>query len=193
MDERYCISVDVLMASSKFSVIGLAVTWAIVLTSIALFMKKKRRKESSDCEDPKDALEGPSSGITLWVNGERRIIVDTLAQPLPRTTLLEYLRETGLKGTKLACGSGNCGACTVILSRVEDGGPRHRTVNACLMPLLLVADAHVTTIEGVGDSSSPHLIQSRIAEFHGSQCGFCTPGCVLNYALAKLLAFIYLI
>lgn len=59
-------------------------------------------------------------------------------------------------------------------------------VNACIVPLISVVHKHVITVEGIGSSSNPHPVQERIALFHGSQCGFCTPGIVMSmYALLR--------
>ena len=90
--------------------------------------------------------------------------------------------DAGLTGTKLGCGEGGCGACTVMLSRWDPSSdaPEHLAVNACLAPLLAAAGAHVVTVEGIGSSSSMHPLQSRLAAAHGSQCGFCTPGFVMS-------------
>mgnify|MGYP006078426321 FL=1 len=117
-----------------------------------------------------------SSTLEFWVNGVRCTVPDAN----PRDTLLEYLRETMLSGAKLACGTGGCGACTVIVTRLEAGVQRNRTVNACITPLCFIDGAHVTTVEGVGSGVAPHAVQTQIAELHGSQCGFCTPGFVMS-------------
>ena len=104
--------------------------------------------------------------------------------------LIEYLRSVELlTGTKLGCGEGGCGACTVTVSRLEpvseSGGdgtsvvPVHRGVNACLAPLCSIDACHVTTVEGIGTQNTPHPVQDRISKCHGSQCGFCTPGIVM--------------
>lgn len=74
----------------------------------------------------------------------------------------------GLTGTKLGCGEGGCGACTVVVSG--------KTVNACLTPVCAVDGTEVTTVEGIGNTITPHKVQKAIADGHGSQCGFCTPG-----------------
>ena len=95
------------------------------------------------------------------------------------TTLIEYLRETcRLTGTKLGCGVGGCGVCTVMISRRAVGGAatEHKHMNSCLLPLFSLHGAHVTTVEGVGSPRDPHPVQTQIADLHGSQCGFCTPG-----------------
>ena len=63
---------------------------------------------------------------TLYVNGVKKEVKDAL----PTMNLLEYLRSIGLTGTKLGCGEGGCGACTVMLSSFENGAVRHAAVNA---------------------------------------------------------------
>lgn len=93
--------------------------------------------------------------------------------------------ELNLTGSKLGCGEGGCGACTVLVSQCIDrhsGTLEHRTVNACLAPLCSVDGCHVITIEGLGSvaKSNLHPTQARIAELYGSQCGFCTPGIVMS-------------
>eukprot|EP00758_Cryptobia_borreli_P016024 Tbor_TRINITY_DN6073_c0_g1::TRINITY_DN6073_c0_g1_i3::g.11470::m.11470/K00106/XDH; xanthine dehydrogenase/oxidase len=100
----------------------------------------------------------------------------------PRMTLLEYLRGKNppLKGAKLGCGEGGCGACTVMVTRKEDGQIRHRSVNACLALLCSVDGTHVTTIEGIGNAANPHPVQERLAMLHGTQCGFCSPGFAMS-------------
>lgn len=106
----------------------------------------------------------------------------------PEITLLEYLRGIGLTGTKLGCAEGGCGACTVVVSQLNPttGKIYHASVNACLAPLVSVDGKHVITVEGIGNSKSPHPAQQRIAIASGSQCGFCTPGIVMSlYALLR--------
>lgn len=95
---------------------------------------------------------------------------------------LQYLRYIGLTGTKLGCGEGGCGACTVMLSYYDHtiGTPRHFSANACLTPLCALDGYHVTTVEGISGAGGLHPVQQRIAELHGSQCGFCTPGIVMS-------------
>ncbi|PYH87384.1 xanthine dehydrogenase [Aspergillus ellipticus CBS 707.79] len=111
-----------------------------------------------------------------------------LASPNPHWTLLDFIRsQHGLKGTKLGCGEGGCGACTVVLQTRDRSRPiRHRAVNACLYPLIGVAGKHVITVEGLGSVDHPHPLQERLGKLHGSQCGFCTPGIVMSlYALIR--------
>lgn len=110
--------------------------------------------------------------------------------PDPTTTLLTYLREKLLLcGTKLGCGEGGCGACTVMISRYDRVAQKveHLAVNACLTPVCAVHGLAVTTVEGIGNTRDRlHPVQERIAKAHGSQCGFCTPGFVMSmYALLR--------
>ena len=106
--------------------------------------------------------------IGLTVNGEgHQKEVD------PQTTLVEFLRESlHLTGTKEGCGTGDCGACTVLV----DGNP----VNSCLM---LAADAdgrQVTTIEGLANEGALHPLQQTFIDHGAVQCGFCTPAMILS-------------
>src|SRR3984957_4068128 len=117
--------------------------------------------------------------LVFWLNGQRIVIRD----PDPTVMLTDYLHGIGLTGTKVGCGQGGCGACTVMLSHRDalTNEPVHRAVNACLRPLCAVAGMMVTTTEGIGnvhDGLDP--TQYCVAAHNGSQCGFCTPGFVMN-------------
>ena len=128
-----------------------------------------------------------SPDITCYINGKRTII----SNPNPYWTLLDYIRaQPDLKGTKLGCGEGGCGACTVVLQVGDRSNEKrriqHLAVNACLFPLVGVDGKHVITIEGLGNVDRPHSLQERISKLHGSQCGFCTPGIVMSlYAVIR--------
>ena len=97
----------------------------------------------------------PPTMLSLHVNGKRHALPpDALAS---HTTLLSYLRtHLHLTGTKLGCGEGGCGACTVLVSTYNKTTNQvaHAALNACLTPLLSCVDKHVTTIEGVGGAES---------------------------------------
>uniref|UniRef100_M3YQH7 aldehyde oxidase n=1 Tax=Mustela putorius furo TaxID=9669 RepID=M3YQH7_MUSPF len=108
----------------------------------------------------------------------------------PETMLLPYLRKKlRLTGTKYGCGTGGCGACTVMISRYTPTTKRisHHAANACLIPICSLYGASVTTIEGIGSTKTRiHPVQERIAKCHGTQCGFCTPGMVMSiYTLLR--------
>ncbi len=93
--------------------------------------------------------------------------------------LLWVLREDlGLTGTKFGCGEGHCGACAVLVDR--------EAVRSCALPLKDAAGKQVITIEGLGSGGRLHPIQEAFLKHHAFQCGFCTPGMILN-ACALLL------
>ena len=118
--------------------------------------------------------------LLVFVNGKKHLV----ANVDPRMTLLQFLRDVvGLKGTKLGCGEGGCGACTVMLSSCDQSTKiiQHYSANACLTPLCALDGLAVTTVEGIGGMrSGMHPVQERLALLHGSQCGFCTPGIVMS-------------
>jgi aerobic carbon-monoxide dehydrogenase small subunit len=105
--------------------------------------------------------------VTATVNGDT---VEFLAGP--GVTLLDALRdELGLTGTKEGCGSGDCGACSVI---VDD-----RLVCSCLVLAPEVEGARVQTIEGMAQGGRLHPLQQKFLEHAALQCGFCTPGLLM--------------
>ncbi|MEA3020305.1 MAG: hypothetical protein QOI47_1829 [Actinomycetota bacterium] len=112
--------------------------------------------------------------IRLTVNGEAR---DSAAEP--RKTLADFLREDlGLTGTHLGCEHGVCGACTVLL----DGEP----VRSCLMLAVQARGTSITTIEGIAVGGDMNPLQEALRDNHAFQCGFCTPGFVMQ--ITALLA-----
>jgi carbon-monoxide dehydrogenase small subunit len=105
--------------------------------------------------------------MRLKVNGIART---TNAPPMSR--LLDVLRENlRLTGVKEGCGEGECGACSVLI----DG----ELTNSCLVPLLQVEGASITTIEGVANHSQLNAMQQAFLDHGGAQCGICTPGMIL--------------
>ena len=96
-------------------------------------------------------------------------------------TLLDWLRlDARATGTKEGCAEGDCGACTVVLSRARDGQLDHRPVNACILLLGQVDGAEILTVEDLAEGSELHPVQQAMVEHHGAQCGFCTPGIVMS-------------
>jgi carbon-monoxide dehydrogenase small subunit len=106
--------------------------------------------------------------VTITVNGStHRLEVE------PRKILADVLREDlGLTGTHLGCEHGVCGACTVII----DGD----AVRSCLQFAVQADGAAVTTVEGLADGDELTAVQQAMADHHGLQCGFCTPGVVVS-------------
>ncbi|KAJ3707268.1 hypothetical protein LUZ61_010973 [Rhynchospora tenuis] len=102
----------------------------------------------------------------------------------PSMTLLEFIRtQTRFKGPKLGCGEGGCGACVVLLSRYDPIKDQVTDFSAssCLTLLGSINHCSVTTTEGLGNTKDGyHAIHQRIAGFHASQCGFCTPGMCMS-------------
>lgn len=92
----------------------------------------------------------------------------------PSTLLVDLLRDSlGLTGTKVGCREGECGACTVLL----DGTP----VNSCILPAAKVQGRSLTTIEGLADEKGQlSEIQQAFMHEGAAQCGFCTPGMIMN-------------
>ncbi|XP_075451587.1 xanthine dehydrogenase/oxidase isoform X2 [Ascaphus truei] len=130
--------------------------------------------------------EKSTDQLIFFVNGKK--VTEKNADP--EMTLLTYLRrKLGLPGTKLGCGEGGCGACTVMISRVDPFQEKivHYSANACLAPICSLHHTAVTTVEGIGSTKTRlHPVQERIAKSHGSQCGFCTPGIVMSmYTLLR--------
>jgi aerobic carbon-monoxide dehydrogenase small subunit len=110
--------------------------------------------------------------ITLTVNGSARTSVVE-----PRTLLVNYLRDVlGLTGTHVACDTSQCGACTVLV----DG----RSIKACTMFAVQADGAQVLTIEGLakndGAGEQLHPVQQAFWDYHGLQCGYCTPGMIIS-------------
>ena len=111
--------------------------------------------------------------IRLVVNGDNKTLsVD------PSQTLLHVLREDlGLTGAKEGCGTGDCGACTVILNG--------KAVNSCLILAVDADGGQVMTVEGLLKDGKLHPLQKEFIEEHAVQCGYCIPG-VLMTSLAYL-------
>ncbi|MBI2303374.1 MAG: molybdopterin-dependent oxidoreductase [Chloroflexi bacterium] len=109
-----------------------------------------------------------NKAIAFTLNGEAREV-----QVDPVRTLLQVLREDlDLTGTKQGCDGGECGSCTVIL----DG----KAAMSCLLPMAQVEGRHVLTIEALGSPQNLHPLQQAFADLGAVQCGFCTPGMIME-------------
>jgi xanthine dehydrogenase small subunit len=131
------------------------------------------------------AKRAASGVIRYLLDGEVRTVegVD------PTRTVLQHLREDlGRTGTKEGCAEGDCGACTVVLADLDGARVRFRPVNACIQFLPTLDGRALFTVESLRDRSTGalHPAQQALADGHGSQCGFCTPGFVMSlFALYK--------
>ena len=112
--------------------------------------------------------------ISFVLNGKKtELLVD------PTNTLLWVLRnQLGLTGTKYGCGMGFCGACTVIID--------NEAVRSCSLPVSDVAGKKIVTIEGLAKNGKLHPVQQAFADNDALQCGYCTPGMIMN-AVALLI------
>jgi carbon-monoxide dehydrogenase small subunit len=105
--------------------------------------------------------------LAMTVNGERREL-----EVEPRELLVYVLRERlGLVGTTVGCDTSSCGSCTVLL----DG----ESVKSCTVLGVQADGRAITTIEGLAQNGALHRVQQAFHEYHGLQCGYCTPGMVL--------------
>lgn len=112
-----------------------------------------------------------SDKLTFMLNGQYYELVN----PDPSQLLASYIRDTGgLKGTKLGCEEGGCGACTIVL---EDVNGKTVAANSCLRLLCANDGLTITTVEGIGSvKGGLSEEQNRLVSNNGTQCGFCTPG-----------------
>jgi xanthine dehydrogenase small subunit len=102
---------------------------------------------------------------------------------LPKgSTVLDFVRyHKNLKGTKIGCREGDCGACTILVGELSGEKVRYRTQTSCLMPVANAAGKHIVTIEGINKPDGELTeVQSAITQESGTQCGFCTVGFVMS-------------
>ena len=105
-----------------------------------------------------------------------------IKNPDPNETLLNYVR-TKLKktGTKEGCAEGGCGACTIVLGELKDDKINYSSINSCIMFLPTLHGKQLILVEDlVSKDGSLHPVQQAMVNYHGSQCGFCTPGFVMS-------------
>lgn len=105
--------------------------------------------------------------IQLTINGIRREM-----DAAPGDTLLELLRREGYTSVKKGCGTGDCGACAVLLNG--------RAVNSCLVLVAKADGSAVTTVEGIGKNGELHPVQQAFLDSGAVQCGYCTPSMILT-------------
>ncbi len=121
-----------------------------------------------------------SEHAVCYINGAKHKISGSQAF----LSISDYLRhEKGLTGTKVVCSEGDCGACSILVSRFENGGmTEYKSINSCVSFMYLMHKCHIVTVEGLSKQGHMHQVQERIKEHHGTQCGFCTPGFVCSMA-----------
>jgi len=98
------------------------------------------------------------------------------------TTVLDFVRyHQNLKGTKIGCREGDCGACTVLVGELDNDTVKYRSMTSCLMPLANAAGKHIVTVEGINpENSGLTPVQQAMVDESGTQCGFCTVGFVMS-------------
>jgi len=130
---------------------------------------------SSDGAEASPAVNGPSTPITLTVNGTQHSI-----EVQDHWTLVELLRDQlQLTGTKIGCNRSECGACTVLV----DGEPMY----SCSQLAVWMDGRNVTSVEGLASNGQLSPVQQAFVDNNGPQCGFCTPGQLMT-ATALLAA-----
>ena len=127
--------------------------------------------------------------LTLKVNSFNNLIHfilndKSIATDLPPgMVMLDFVRyHQHLKGTKIGCREGDCGACTLLVGQLINGELKYESMTSCLMPLGNAQGKHIVSIEGINFPDELNPIQEAMAEEGGTQCGFCTPGFVVSLA-----------
>ena len=102
-------------------------------------------------------------------------------------TLLDFIRENKrLKGTKIGCREGDCGACTVLVGELTGNNVSYQSITSCIWPLGNAIGKHIVTVEGINLPEKLNIVQQAMTDNYATQCGFCTPGFVVSmtgYAL----------
>ncbi len=98
------------------------------------------------------------------------------------STVLDFVRNhKDLKGTKIGCREGDCGACTILVGELVEDKVRYRSMTSCLMPLANASGKHIVTVEGINPADgSLTPVQQAMVDESGTQCGFCTVGFVMS-------------
>ena len=111
-----------------------------------------------------------------------------LNNPDPNRTILDYIRsDLKQKGTKEGCAEGGCGACTVVIGELKNKKLNYKSINSCISFLPTLDKKYLILVENLSSENNKlHPVQEAMVKFHGSQCGFCTPGFVMSlFAMYK--------
>jgi len=120
-----------------------------------------------------------TSNIIKFVHEDKII---EISNPDPNETVLNYIRTKLQKtGTKEGCAEGGCGACTVVLGELKNNDINYVAVNSCITFLPTLTGKQLILVEDlISKDNSLHPVQEAMVKYHGSQCGFCTPGFVMS-------------
>ena len=125
-----------------------------------------------------------SNAITFVWNNK----IFKIDNPDPNETLLNFIRLKIKKtGTKEGCAEGGCGACTVVLAELKKNALTYKAINACISFVTILQGKQLILVEDLlNNNGSLHPVQKAMVDYHGSQCGFCTPGFVMSlFAMQK--------
>ena len=108
--------------------------------------------------------------------------IKEIKNPDPNETILNHIRlELKKTGTKEGCAEGGCGACTVVVGELKKNKITYKAINSCIAFTTSLEGKHLLVIEDLTQKNgSLHPVQSAMINFHGSQCGFCTPGFIMS-------------
>ena len=126
-----------------------------------------------------------TSSVIKFVWNNKILKIDS---PDPNETLLDFIRLKLKKiGTKEGCAEGGCGACTVVLAEFKKNDLIYKAINACISFVTILQGKQLIIVEDLSNNDgSLHPVQKAMVDYHGSQCGFCTPGFVMSlFALTK--------
>ncbi|CAH2218166.1 jg4481 [Pararge aegeria aegeria] len=153
----------------------------VICSTVAIGRYLRRRLAwLGDIFNPREAHPPPPPTPRI----DAQVDIQAGSEVSPSTTLNDFLRNTiGLVGTKAMCHEGGCGVCVVSVAKAHPGtNEKHvLAVNSCLVHILSCHEWDITTIEGVGNRKDGYNeLQIRLATFNGTQCGYCTPGWIMN-------------
>ena len=115
--------------------------------------------------------------VLLYVNGRRtQVRGEHVLWPL--SSFLRY--ELNQTGTKVVCAEGDCGACAVLVGRIQEGQLKYQPITSCIAIVGQMDCSHVITVEGLTGDGRLNALQEAMVTHHGAQCGFCTPGFVVS-------------